>query len=344
MSKIIGLDIGSYEIKAVESNLKTFNFKLDKLVSIYNPVGQYLPSEEIFSQRLSDTIKELFKANNFYGGSVYLNLPSDLSFSTVISLPYLTDTELASSIHWEAEQHIPIPLDEVNLEYEVLYKPTKDNLSEKMKVLLVAARKTVISDMVDLLNHAGVEVSGVKPTVLGVSMAVSGQYASMESAALVCHFGAASTEILVFSKGHVALTYSIKTGSLAITKAIEKNLNLSPQQAEQYKRQYGLLGSELQGQVRNAILPIVNLLVSEIRKAVQYYETSSDSAGIQKLVMSGGGSYLPGLQDFLIEKFGYDTHLIQPFNEDYWSLPSNYTIPQDIAKYSGAIGLSLHES
>lgn len=337
MPDIVGLDIGSYAIKAAVVRKGMGNAELLLLGSAYNPVGQFLPSDETSQQKLAVTIKQLFREQKIGSKEVQVTLPESMAYTSVISMPYLSDAELASSIHWEAEQHIPVPIDEVNMEYEVLFKPSKGDVGEKMRVLLVATKKDSVNQLVNLLHMAGLEMTGLETILLSLHRAFLPALTKAQTI-MLCHVGALTTDILITQQGEPVLTYTVPTGGLALTRSIEKQLGLPPQQAEEYKRTYGLDLSQLEGKVRQVLVPVANIIVAEMRKAMQYYQTSHQMNTIQTILLSGGSVYLPGLTPFLAEAFGTEVLIANPI--EYISAKHNSQLPDTIAAFSPAIGLA----
>jgi type IV pilus assembly protein PilM len=270
MADVVGLDIGSYAIKVAWAKKSMGGANLQLIGSNYNPTGQFLPGDETAKQKLAIAIRQLFVDQKITAKDVHLTLPESMAYTSVISMPYLSDAELASSIHWEAEQHIPVPLDEVNLEYEVLYKPNKSDEGEKMRVLLVAAKKDAINQLVTLLHSAGLEIVGLETSLLSIHRSLMPAF-QKSATVMVAHIGALSTDLLVVNQGEPVLTYTVPTGGLALTRSLEKQLGLQPQQAEEYKRAYGLDPTQLEGKVRQTLTPVVNVMVAEMRKALQYF-------------------------------------------------------------------------
>lgn len=340
MSDVLGIDIGSYTIKIAVGKRKGENIEVTKLVSGYNPTGQFVPSDKGLRQSLAEAIKKILKDNNIAIKQVQTGLPESMAYTSVISMPNLSDAELASSIHWEAEQHIPVNLDEVNLEYSLLYRPPKNDPGGKMRVLIVGARKDVVNDMIDLFNAIGLETASIETTVLSLYR-VFHPAVSQVDAAMICHIGALTTDMVVTYQSELMLTYSVQMGGLAFTRAIEKGLELAPAQAEEYKRAYGLDSTQLQGKLRQVLSPVVNVLIAEMRKAIQFYQSTHTTAPLRTILISGGSAYLPGLISLLSETFGIDVVLANPL--EYTSKAGSLTIPGDVSAFAPVIGYAMHQ-
>lgn len=340
MSQHVGVDIGSYGVKAAcVDHGRGGGMQLVNLKEEYNPVGQVLPSDPVLVKKLAAVVKKLFDEGKFPKSAVSMCLPESMAYTSVINMPYLSEAELASSIHWEAEQHIPVSLNEVNLEYEVLYKPPKAELGEKMRVLLVAARKDIVEKAVELFEMVGIDLLGMETVLLSVHRSLHQTLEQVPGAAVVVHMGAVSTEILVVEHGTLSLTYTVPTGGLALTRALEKGLELPPSQAEEYKRAYGLNGSQLEGRVRQVLVPVMNIVAGEVRKAIQYYQSVQDRQPIRVLFLSGGSAYLPDASSFLAEALSNEVVVAQP--SQGIEVVSGLTLPQNLAAYTPAIGLAM---
>jgi type IV pilus assembly protein PilM len=340
MATAVGIDIGSYMIKLAAVKKSFGNVEIEKLVSTYNPTGKFLPSDEVEFNKLAVEIKKLLQESGYRGSPIQLGLPEGMVHTSIIQMPNLSEAELASSIHWEAEQHIPIPLEEVNLEYEILYQPKKDDIGEKMKVLLVAARTDTINRVIALFSAAGVEVVGLETVLLGVYRSLRSAF-NDQGAVLVCHMGALSTDIMIVHNGDLVLSYTIQSGGLALTRSIEKGLEMPPQQAEEYKRAYGMDPAQLEGKVRQTLSGVMNVLVNEIRKTVQYYQSTHQMAPIRAMWLTGGSAYLPGITSYFAEAFSFEVNIVNPAT--VLPIKQGVNIPGDVAAFTPAIGFALLE-
>lgn len=337
MPVVVGIDVGSYSVKAVTLSGVQSKPRLMGVGSAYNPVGQFLPNDEAHFNQLAATIKQLSVEQKFAGRPVATALPESLAYTSIITMPYLSDAELASSIHWEAEQHIPVPLEEVQLEYQVLHKPKKGTVGEKMHVLLVASKKTLVDRVTLLFQTAGLELVHMETGLLACYRSVMSQIPQDQGTMLI-HMGALSTDLLILEGGRLTLSYSIQTGGLVFTRAIQQGLGLTGQQAEEYKRTYGLNPTQLEGKVKRALDPVMNVLMGEIRKTTQYYQSSQMGSGIRTVLLTGGASYLNGLAPYLTEALSAEVIIASPFQG--LELEQDVTIPKDNATYALAVGLA----
>lgn len=340
-----GIDIGSYSIKFVKADGHDNHAKIKTVGSVYNSVGQVLPSDNHQLEQLAVLIKNGVRELGLSGQNCHLALPSSQAYMSIVSMPVLSDTELASAIQWEAEQHIPVNLSEINFEYDVIHRPDASIGSDaQMSVFLVGAPKNVVHRYIELLEMAGVEPIGLEPEMISMMRSfvnlkeAEGEHAK-SGATLFCNFGALSSCFVIVKQGQLQATHNSNIGSLALTRAIEKGLGLDPARSEEYKRTYGLEANQLEGKVKNAIVPIFEGFIREVRKTQQYYVSKSPADNtVSRIVVSGGGANLPGLAAHLVESLSTEVVMGNPFSQ--FGTDSKLKLPEDVASYAVAVGLA----
>ncbi|MEK7565698.1 MAG: type IV pilus assembly protein PilM, partial [Patescibacteria group bacterium] len=299
-----GLDIGTAEVKAVwleEQN------GVVKLLS-----GGLVKSPDLTDQRaVAETIKKLVSDLAVGTRNVVISLPEAHVVTRVIETPLLADEELDSAMKWEAEQYIPLPLDEVYLRHQVLSTPTQPGIDAKMEVLLVAAPNKMIDGYLSVLNLAGLEAVGIETEILAISRSlVSNDPYSPTT--LILNFGGTTTDLSVVRKGNISFVRSISSGSEAITRAIVLGLGLDPMQAEEYKKTYGLDSSKLDGKVAAVIKPVMETIVAEIKKAIFYYQTKHPDDPVKRVVLAGGMARMAGLIEYLGGELALEVQIGNP--------------------------------
>jgi type IV pilus assembly protein PilM len=338
-----GLDIGSYMIKFVKVDKHLGGVKVAKIGWIYNPVGQILPGDKQDFEKLAMAIKQALKEHGLSGMNCHLALGGPQAYISIISMPALSDAELASAVKWEAEQHIPVSLDEVNFEYDVLSRPNKDLGEDEMKILLVGAPKKIVDRYIELLDLVGIEPIGLEPEVVSLMRSYVQEGVQANSATtLICNVGAFSTSFVVIENGKMSVAHSAPLGGVSLTRALEKELSLSPQQSEEYKRTFGLETDKLEGKVRASLLPVFDAILREIKKTIQYYVSKSPAINkVSRVIMCGASSNLPGLAPYLAEVLSVEVLVGNPFIK-LGKENDNMNIT-DPSTYSVALGLALKD-
>ncbi len=315
----LSLDIGTYTIKAL-SGKPGKKPELERFVEVFNPLGIAVPSDEALMQKFVDLIESVIADNKLPRTDVRLSLPETVISTNIIELPALSDAELASAIGWQAEQHIPIPPDQLSLQYQVLYRPAKENQSEeKMRVLLVGAHKDMVEKYTNVFLTLGIEPKLLETQMLSVLRSL--EIEKEEPPTLVVHMGASSTQIAMVYEGELRFVTSQMTGGQALTQALEKQINLEAKQAEEYKRTYGLDESQFEGKVKTALLPVVQIILNEIRKAMTFFANQYPGVNAQRILLSGGPTLLPGLVQYITQELGVEVLVAAPFSNATGELP-----------------------
>lgn len=340
MSKVIGLDVGSFSIKVVVLSKKGKGYKLEAIGICLNPLG-LLPGEDEASQvKVAEAVKKLLADNKLSGSRAVVALPESKVYTRVVDMPLLSDSELASAIQYEAEQYIPIPVDQVNIDYEVISRPESHSKEQKMQVFLVAAPKNLIEREIAFCMKCGVEVIGLETEMLASARALITEPLEADTN-LIVHLGASSSSIAVISRGMPVLIHSIDVGGNSLSRSLSLELSLDQVQAEEYKRSYGLDMNQLEGKVAANLKPLIDRLMSEVRKAMQYYNNSARNNQINRVILSGGTSLLPGFVAYAAQLLEVEVVLGNAFAGI--EAGKDVVIPNDTVSFSTAVGLAMRE-
>ncbi len=331
----LALDIGTYSIKAVSGKAGATPH-VERVIEVFNTTGLAVPTDDPAQEKLAGLLESIIADNDLPRTDVRLSLPETVISTKVINIPPLSDAELASAIGWQAEQHIPIPPEELSLEYQVLYRPVKKD-KEMMRILLVGARKQVVERFVDMFHMLGIEPSLVETQIISIVRSLV--FTSQEPTTLVVHMGASSMNMAMVANGELQFVTTHMNGGQLLSKALEQTVGLDQTQAEKYKRTYGLDESQFQGKVKAAMLPAVNVLVTEIKKAVQFYMHEHPQDSVQRVVLSGGSAALPNLVQHITQELGTEVLVAAPLTNVGGTLPENVNAPA----LSVCMGLLMRE-
>lgn len=335
-----GLDIGSRSIKLVQlTPAANGKFRLVTAMQMEIPTG--VDGPELETEKIN-LIKKLVSDSRATCRQVVVSLPESQVYTRVIEMPALPESELAQAIRWQAEQYIPVPLEDVVLKHQVISKTEAAGVTETgmTKILLVAAPNLLLKNFINILSHAGLEALAMETEILAVARALVGTDPQSPATMLV-HIGSETTTLSVLVNGELALTQSISSGGLAVSRAISSALSLDINQAEEYKRSYGLDETKLEGKVGAAIKPIIELILTELRRAMAFYETHGGKEGIKRIVLSGGSALIPGLIHYMAESLGLEVQEGNPFLGVEMSAQQKQAIGENAVVYSTATGLAL---
>ena len=308
---LVGLDIGSSAVKLVEVKAGGKAGAEYQLMSIgLEP----LPPEAIVdgaimdSGAVIDAIQRLFSTLRVKTVEVATSVSGNAVIVKKISLPQMSPEELAESIHWEAEQYIPFDIQDVALDYEVVEGGSGGN----MDVLLVAVKKDKISDHTSVIAQAGKSPTVVDVDVFALQNCYEVNY-GVDPGRVVAllNIGASVMNINILRGGTSIFNRDIAVGGNQYTDAIQKELNVSFDQAEAMKR--GGDGSSAET-VRPIVQAVSENIALEIQKTFDFFKATSSEDRIDRIFISGGASVVPGLRELLGDRFEAGVEFLNPFN------------------------------
>jgi type IV pilus assembly protein PilM len=311
---LVGLDIGSSAVKAVE--LKSGGKGGDEF-QLINIGMEPLPPEAIVdgaimdSGAVIDAVQRLFQAQKIKTNEVATSVSGNAVIVKKISLPQMSNEELAESIHWEAEQYIPFDIQDVSLDYEVI---DGGGSGGNMDVLLVAVKKDKISDYTSAITQAGRSPTVVDVDVFALQNCYEINYGTDPGRVVaLLNIGASIMNINVIKGATSIFNRDIAVGGNQYTDAIQKDLNLSFDQAEALKR-----GQRVEGAAPENLQPILQVvsenIAMEIQKTFDFFRATSSEDRIDRIFLSGGSSKIQGLRDLLTDRFEAGVEILNPFN------------------------------
>ncbi len=316
-ASVIGLDIGSSSVKAVEIVQKTrdkgFEFRSFGQASLASEAivqGAFLNSSAIV-----DAIREAIDNGKIGTKDVAAAVSGHSVIVKRVTLPEMTREELEDQIQWEAEQYIPFDVNEVNLDFQILDSNEDEG---QMDVLLVAAKKDLIDDYFQVITEAGLNPVAIDVAGFAVQNAYEINYEQdPDAVTALVNIGAQVVNINVLRGGIPAFTRDIMTGGAQYTEEIQKALSISFEEAERIKiggtpDEDGQVQEVIPQEVEQAMRSVSETVIGEISRSLDFFAATSEDARITKVLLSGGGSKISGFAEAFKERTGIDTGLMNP--------------------------------
>lgn len=293
MAKFFGLDIGTTSIKLVQSDTGV----VSKIGMIPNKFGKSL-SQMSNSERITftDDIKKMLSDFGVKETSVVASLPESLTFSKVMRFPRMSTPELATAIKWELDQSVPFPPNEIESSWSLLNR--KDKPEDILEAYVVAVPGKVSELYVQLFELLSLEPLRLENEVVPLIRAFS-PFLAEESPSFIVDIGGSGVKIILADKNVIYNNYYFSVGGVAMTRLIAESFGLNLEQAEQYKRTYGLQQGQLDGKMFALLKPIIDNFILEVRKMSISYKNDYAKESVSKMILTGGGSYLTGLIPYL---------------------------------------------
>ena len=344
--KAFGLDISDSSIKVAELNLSRGHLHSAVFADVpllEKTIANHLIINE---ERLAGNILKAIKtAKNINTKYVVCAVPEAKSFVRIIHIPNMPHHEIETAIPYELEQDIPIPIDQVYLDWQIL----KEN-PDSLELLVTASSKDYIDSLV-----ASLHMLKLKPVAMDIgSQATARALIGLDNAqksVLIVDIGAQQTSFIIVDHSLPLYTSSIPVAGNAFTESVSRNLGVPLPDAEKIKVSRGLTAqAEKEEEVRQAILPILDSIIDETKNVIRFFEEHSESHHlIDTILLCGGSSRVPGVIEYISTRInlGSARAQLRVLQGDPWAsiVPnSSRTLPlghEEALGYSTAIGLAL---
>jgi len=321
-TEAFGLDINDTSLKIIKLKKKhgilqpvSFNEKKMDSGIVENGV---IKNENAFVKNVKDALAGV-RGEKLQTKYVVASLPEEKSFSQVIQMPRMKEEELRSAVVFEAENYIPLPIDQVYLDFQII-NPVAGQI-DHLDVFIVAVEKTIVDSYISCLKRAGLAPLAIEVETQAIARTLIKGEISLAPVILI-DFGGDNTDFIVFSGRSIRFTTSIPISSEQITEAISRKLNVDFKKAEEMKKKYGVDSQIKSGRahaVSGAMDPVLEELIIQIKKYLDFYtehdfhEHLLEKNGIKKIVLSGGGVNLKGIDDFFGQRLGIPVELGNPW-------------------------------
>ena len=335
-SSFFGLDIGSTALRAVELHGNGAARTLYKYA--YMPIDSKiaLSDSKNDQQHLTQAIAQLIAQAKFSTKNVAVGVPSNRVFTTVADVERLPARELEKSIRYQADALIPTPLNESKVDWAVLADSPVDKT--KLEILLSSVPNEFIEQRLDIVEAAGLNVIAFEPDNLALARSLAAP--DMTAAYMILDVGQRATDIVTVYGGMPRLTRSIPTGLEAVIRSAMQNLNVDEKQAEQFVMKFGLSKDKLEGQVYQAIISTVEILASEVEKSIKFFQTRYTNVGLDRIIVTGGGSVLPEFPLYLANKFMLNVEIGNAWRNVQFSADRQNELLSIANQFSVAVGLA----
>ncbi|MBI5560754.1 MAG: type IV pilus assembly protein PilM [Deltaproteobacteria bacterium] len=310
--EVMALDIGSSSIKLLQLRQAKKGWELAKLGIAYLPPEAIVDGSIIDSMTVTNTIAALVKEENVKTKDAVSSLTGHSVIIKKVSLPAMTEEELGESIQWEAEQYIPFPMTDVNIDFQIMGEVAAGK--GQMDVMLVAVKKDVINDYVNVIREAGLNpvVVDVDSFALENMLEINYTFAPGENVVMV-NIGASITSISILVGGVTAFTRSIPLGGNQFTEEIQRNFNITFKEAEDIKLGH-VKGRFEQSELNKALGSVSSNVAAEVKRSVDFFLGGNPAVIVNKIFLSGGGVKVAGLKETVQEKMDMIVEVANPFN------------------------------
>lgn len=338
----IGLDIGSSYIKIVRISDSKSGNELSLFDMAPIPFGAVEDGVVADKTALTNALKGLLKKNGINSGRVVVGVSGHSSVIIKrVTIPLMSEEELALSIQVEAEQYVPFDINDVNIDFQILGKNADEE--SQMDVLLVAVKKEVINDYCSIVEGAGLEPVIVDVDSFAIGNMYEANYETEEGAVALINIGSGITNINILKDGQPVFTRDSAVGGNYQTEALEHEFGVNREDAERLKKGQLIEGVPPEA-VKLEIASSSDEIFSEIYRSFEFYKSSSSDSDIRKIILSGGSALIEGFPEMTEERIGIPVEVADPFKKINISakLDAGY-VKANAAISAVAVGLALRK-
>lgn len=325
----LGVDLGISSIKIVQlSQGENPQLETYGMVDIPEPISSQTTDQGV--RQIADMLKTLMEKAGVTTNKCIMSLPNSAVFTSVIDMPKMAEQEMEAAMQFEAKKYVPLPIADVTLSWSVISE-NEDGASSK--VLLIAVPKQIRDIYIKLFQLAGLNLEIIEIEALAL---IRSLVADKSKNDVIIDIGAKVTGLNFVRQGTLQLTRNLSIGGDTITDRIAQALNLSAPRAEQFKRDFGLHGTDF---LPEAVKPVLSAIKTEASQIMGVYK--SHNVATDRIVLVGGGAQLPGIAEYFSTELGVQTVLGDPlshvrYSEQVRPILSRYSLHLAIA-----IGLAI---
>ncbi|MDQ1403213.1 MAG: hypothetical protein QOG03_1529 [Actinomycetota bacterium] len=315
--RVIGLDIGTFAVRAAEVNISGSAITLARFAQVALPVGAVRGGEVIEPDAVSAAIRRLWSEGGFKGRNVVIGVANQRVIVRQAELPAMSESDMASALQFEAQELIPIPVDEAILDFQMLESVARSDGEDRVRILLAAAQRDMVRAHLAAVEGAGLDASMVDLVPFALIRALDGAQADLgddqPGSEAIIAIGGGVTNVVVHERGVPRFVRVLLVGGDDITEAIARELDVTVDAAEDLKRRVGEPAHDAAVQQAARILAErINPLAEEIRGSLDYYQAQADALPIRRTLITGGGSRMAGVVDRLRQMLGTTVEVAHP--------------------------------
>lgn len=334
-----GLDVSSGSVKLLQLSRHGADLSVQAYASVVSPKGMIINDAiadvKTFNFLLKQSLDkpQFGRLNTRY---VVASLPESKSFVRVIQIPQMSESEAENAVPYEAENFIPMPLDQVYLDWQKI-----GQAGDKMSVLMIATPKDFVDSYLSVLDKAG--LSPVALEVESQSCLRAALPNASQETCLLLDMESFRTSLIMAEQGNLQFTSTIPIAGNSLTESLAKALGIASAKAEEIKKKVGLNNTAEYPNIRSNLLPVLNVLIAEIKNILKFHSEHSDKQ-VERVVLCGGGARLNNLAEFLAQNLA-EAGVIKVETAKPWqNLPKISAPPLDEStslSFVTAIGLAL---
>lgn len=337
VGNFFALDIGTTAVRVVQLspagpgvwNLQHFGYvPVDERTSTSNSAESM--------HRLGEIIMTAVGQSGIKEKNVVIGMPSNKTFTTVVEVPMMNEAELKSTIKYQADQYIPMAINEAKVDWAPLGISLHD--TKQQEVLIASTANNYAEERLEFIEGLGLNVIAAEPDPIAMIRALLPT--GVTDARLIIDMGEQSSDLAITYGDTPRLVRTIPTGIRSLVKAAVQNLNVQDDQARQFIIKFGLAPDRLDGQVYRAIESTLDAFAAEITKSIKFFQTRYPNTPVSSIMLSGYSAVVPQFGDYVTAKTGVASSLANPWQKVRVSQADQQQLMSVAAEFATVIGLA----
>lgn len=341
--RFLGIDIGTSYLKVVEvskfgNRRKLENYgSLSASILFKKPFRTFEKNTILLSSAdISRAISAILEEAKIKTREAIFSIPDFSTFFTNFELPSMTKEELPQAVQYEARQHIPLPLSEVTLDWQLIGGQVADGKKEPIRILLAAVPNEVINQYREIAKISQLKLYALEAEVFGLIRSLVGE--DVAGPVAIIDIGAQSTTCNIVEKRILKTSYSFDVSGNELTQVLSKSLNVDYQEADKIKQTSGF-SNQVPG-TREILLPLVDAVLAEVERIFNnFYQKGGKD--IQKVILAGGSALIPGLKEYFAQNLKKEIEIANPFVSIFYPPILEKTLKAMGPAFTIAVGMAL---
>jgi type IV pilus assembly protein PilM len=296
--KVVGLDIGTTAVRAAEVSVRRGQVVLERIGQTGLPEGAVVDGEVIDPAAVAVAIKDLWRRTRIGSRQVIIGVANQRVVVRLVDLPWMQPSELRNSLAFQAGDYLPIPVDQTELDYDVIGEHEAGGGQRLLRVLLVAAHKEMLAGHLRAVREAGLRPAGIDLNPIALLRSLGPVAGFGEGAEALVDVGARVTNMVVHDNGVLRFVRILLMGGEDVTSSLQRALELDHDAAERAKLAVSA-GQEVEPEAGELVEQRLDVFVEEVRGSLDFYRSQEDATPLARVVVSGGGSLLGPLVERL---------------------------------------------
>lgn len=331
-----GLDIGTNAVRVVQLRRAGAGWSLAHYG--YVPVDAKIAASDSpeARRRLGEAIMTAVGQSGIKTSNVAIGLPSSKTFTTIIDVPKVSDSELKATMKYQVDQYIPMAIEDAKVDWALLGDSLR--AQGQYEVLLTSVAKSYAEERLEFIEGLGFNIVAEEPDPIAMVRALAPS--DTQNAWTVVDVGENSTDLVVMYGDMPRLVRTVPSGLQSLVRAAVQNLNVQTDQARQFILKFGLAADRLDGQVVRAIDSVLDSFAQELIKSIKFFQTRYPSIQVSGILLSGFGASVPQLDQYIASKADIQAVAANPWQRVQLAPSQQEQLSLVATEYATAVGLA----